>query len=95
MLLAKSFGEWDCRANEDAINKFLNQDDWTAACQGGPSNFTLITEDQLPDEVAYFTYDAEAERKAVEAMQRINDLFKPKPHVSFKRKLEIKKQKVH
>lgn len=95
MLLAKAFGEWECRVNEDAINDFLNQDDWTAACDGGPSNFSLITEDQLPYDVSYFTYYAEAKQKARESMQRINDLFKPKPHVSFKRKLEAKKQKVH
>jgi len=43
--------------------------------------------------VNHFIYDAEEKRKSIETMQRINDLFKPKPHVSFKRKLEAKKQK--
>jgi hypothetical protein len=93
LCIAKGFSCWDFRASKDEVNEFLNQNDFLAAAGFGPSNISLVAEDDIPSDVNHFIYDAEEKRKSIETMQRINDLFKPKPHVSFKRKLEAKKQK--
>lgn len=90
LYFAKGFGNWDFCASKDEVNEFLNQNDFLAAAGVGPSNISLVAEDALPNDVNQFIYDIEEKRKSIETMQRINDLFKPKPHVSFKRKLEAK-----
>lgn len=95
LLFAKAFGEWECRASIDAINDFLTRDDWASSCIGGQSNFVLLTAGQLPEDVLYFQHNAEAKQKAIEGLTLANELFKPKPHVSFKRKLEEKKHLKH
>jgi hypothetical protein len=92
MLFAKAFGEWSCRVSADEVNEFLSIHDWDSACYGSPSNFTLLTEDELPENVTYFTYDTESKRKAIEAMERVNAMFAPKKHVPFKKKLEERKK---
>jgi hypothetical protein len=93
MLFAYSLGCWELEACAEAINEFLSLDDWNSACSGGPSNLSLLTEDQIPGNVVYFRYDAEQKRKAIESMNRINAMFAPKKHIPFKKKLE-ERQKV-
>ncbi len=51
-LLAKSFGGdgWEMRNTKKSLQEFLKQDDWESVCEGGKSNFCLLTELELPDD---------------------------------------------
>lgn len=50
LMIAKSFSDgWELRCTKKAIQSFLQRDDWKSSCSGGPSNFVLATEADLPD----------------------------------------------
>lgn len=54
MFIAKAFGAWDLRVSADQINQFLSSRGFDSACSGGPSEFELITEDELSADDVFF-----------------------------------------